>query len=211
LSQPRRRRRRKRKSGAPSDQSQTSEQKQKQQPPQQQGAGGSGRRRRRRGRARGESKRPSPKSSEDLVRALPKEPPATLTAPADGQSLEGIIGELQSQYGVPQYPQEYRITIKVADERDARPEAAPSEPRKKPAEQSTKDGPRREKAPAAPLLMRPDSSSPTPNKRRRRGRRGRRRRGGGGGEGGNGGAGPSGGNGSGGNGSGGDGGGGGGG
>jgi hypothetical protein len=202
LSQPRRRRRRKRKSGAPSDQSQPSEQKQQQQSAQQQGAGGSGRRRRRRGRPRGESKRPSPKSSEDLVRALPKEKPATLTAPADGQSLEGIIGDLQSQYGVPQYPQEFRITIKVADERDARSEPVPSEQRRKPAEKAANSGPRREKAPAAPLLMRPDDSSPSPNKRRRRGRRGRRRRGGGGegGEGGEGGSNPSGGNGSGGNG-----------
>lgn len=194
LSQPRRRRRRRRKSGAPSDQSQTPEQKQKQQPAQQQNAGAPARRRRRRGRARGESKRPaSPKSSEDLVRALPKDPPATLTAPADGQKLEGIIGELQSQYGVPQYPQEYRITIKVADERDHRPEPAAQENRKQEAEPSKGGGPRREKAPAAPLLMR-DGSTPSPSKRRRRGRRGRRR-GGGGGESGSAGAGGSGGNG----------------
>lgn len=180
MSQPRRRRRRRRKSPSSSDQSQSPEQKQKQQPSQQKA--GSGRRRRRRGRARGESRPASPKSSEDLVRALPKEPPASLTAPADGQSLEGIIGELQSQYGVPQYPQEYRITIKVADERDR----SEPQPQKQPAEQNTGgDGqPKREKAPAAPLLMRGgETGAPSQNKRRRRGRRGRRRRGGGNGSG----------------------------
>ncbi|MDQ3916777.1 MAG: hypothetical protein M3323_15830, partial [Actinomycetota bacterium] len=74
------------------------------------------RRRRRRG---GEGQVASPKSSEDLVRALPRERPAELTAPPDGQSLDTIIGELQSNYGVPAYPQEYRITIKVAEDKAA--------------------------------------------------------------------------------------------
>ena len=183
LSQPRRRRRRRRGSGPPSE-SKASEQKQPQQSSEKQGGAPAGRRRRRRGRPRGEGKRPSsPKSSEDLVRSLPKERPATLTAPADGQTLEGIIGELQSQYGVPQYPQEYRITIKVADEREQRSE--PQQPsngeRKQDGPQSKPNGPRREKAPSAPVLMREGSDAASPNKKRRRGRRGRRRRGGSGG------------------------------
>lgn len=183
LSQPRRRRRRRRKPGAPSEKSAPPEQNQKQPPAQQQAGASAGRRRRRRGRPRGEGKRPSsPKSSEELVRNGPKKRPATLTAPPDGQTLEAIIGELQSQYGVPQYPQEYRITIKVADERDHRAEQASSDERKQePAPKG--DGPKREKAPAAPVLMREGSApaSSAANKKRRRGRRGRRRRGGSGG------------------------------
>ena len=102
-----------------------------------------------------------------------------MTAPADGQTLEGIIGELQSQYGVPQYPQEYRITIKVADEKDSRGEQTVVEERRDPESDKT-EGPRREKAPAAPVLMRDGSKAPSKG-RRRRGRRGRRKRGGGGG------------------------------
>ena len=188
MSQPRRRRRRRRSGGSPSDQQKSSEQQKKpnKQGQQQQPGASSGRRRRRRGRARGEARQAaSPKSSEDLVRALPKERPATLTAPPDGQSLEQIVGELQSQYGVPQYPQEYRITIKVAD--DGRGEPVVQEERNDPDPQKT-DGPKREKAPAAPLLMR-EQGAPSPNrKRKRRGRR-RRRGGGGGGNGGNGGGG----------------------
>ena len=182
MSQPRRRRRRKRRSGPPSDQAKASEQPRSQQQPQQkQGSGSTSRRRRRRGRARGEPRQPaSPKSSEDLVRALPREKPATLTAPADGQTLEGIIGELQSEYGVPQYPQEYRITLKVAD--DSRGETVVQEERADPAPQKT-DGPRREKAPAPPMLMRESTGTPSPNRKRRRGRRRRRRGGGDGGEG----------------------------
>ena len=186
MSQPRRRRRRRRKPGSSSDQSASSEQKQKQQkqqPGQQQPpAASAGRRRRRRGRPRGEGKRPaSPKSSEDLVRNGPKQRPATLTAPPDGQTLEGIIGELQSHYGVPQYPQEYRITIKVADERDHRPDPPSADDRKQDAAPKG-NGPKREKAPSAPVLLREGADAPSPaNKKRRRGRRGRRGRGGSGG------------------------------
>ena len=186
MSQPRRRRRRRRKSGAPSEQSASSQERQGQQRNQPPSGSAPARKRRRRGRSRGEAKRQaSPKSSEDLVRARPKERPATLTAPADGQTLEGIIGDLQSQYGVPQYPQEYRITIKVADE-NQRGEVAVVEERKQDPETAKTNGPKREKAPAAPLLLRGDGSAPSPNKRKKRGRRGRRRRGGGGGEGGSG-------------------------
>lgn len=112
------------------------------------------------------------------MRALPADRPKSLTAPADGQTLEGIIGDLQSQYGVPQYPQEYRITIKVGEEREGRPETVPAESAGEPLP-SKADGPKREKAPAPPALMRSESSSPS-GSRRRRGRR-RKKRGGGGG------------------------------
>ena len=97
--------------------------------------------------------------------------PETLTSPPDGRRLEDVIGELQSEWGVPQYPQEYRITLKVAEERVAAAapetkegangvtrERAPAAPRVGPA--PSEQGSRREKAP----------------RRRRRTRRGRRRR-----------------------------------
>ncbi|MGH2694143.1 MAG: hypothetical protein ACRDJJ_04935 [Actinomycetota bacterium] len=86
-----------------------------------------------------------------------------------------MIGELQSQWGVPESPQEYRITLKVTEEREAR--TVVEEQREEPLEaeppvDATGDRPRRERAPAAPRIA---GSEPT--KRRRRGR-GRRRRGG---------------------------------
>ncbi|HET7482531.1 MAG TPA: hypothetical protein VFK89_06685 [Actinomycetota bacterium] len=180
MSQQRRRRRRRRRggSGASSEAKQAAQPQQQQQQQQQQSSDQpkSSRRRRRRGRPRGESRQAtSPRSSEDLVRALPKERPKTLTAPPDGQTLDALIGELQSKYGVPQYPQEYRITIKVAEERDSRPETA-DESDKEPAPRA--DGVKREKAPAAPLLMRGEGDSSTTGRKRRRGRRRRRRPGG---------------------------------
>lgn len=195
MSQPRRRRRRRRR-GTPSGSS-TAQQKPQQQQQQQQGAAthadqsnqARSRRRGRRRRGTSSGQQPgSPASSEDLVRAIPKPRPETLTAPADGQSLEGIIGDLQSEYGVPQYPQEYRITIKVAEERERNTErAAPlDDVVAQRAQDSTapgpveNGGPRREKAPAAPRVS---ATAETPIRRRRR--RGRRRRGGGGGGGGN--------------------------
>jgi hypothetical protein len=147
---------------------------------------GKGRRRRGRGRAGGRQTS-SPKSSEDLVRALPRERPDTLTAEHDGQTLEAIIGDLQSTWGVPPYPQEYRITIKVAEERETRstesangegqtrePRATERPPREKAAPRG--DQPRREKAPAAPgITQSPGAARERPNRKRRR----RRRRGGG--------------------------------
>lgn len=142
-------------------------------------------RRRRRGRSRsGQDRTASPKSSEDLVRALPRERPATLTAPPDGQTLEVLIGDLQSEYGVPQYPQEYRITVKVADEKEraerpaaddsARPVSAPSP--------QGNGGPRREKAPA--MSSGEPAREQAAGAPRKRSRRRRRRRGSGGGSGG---------------------------
>lgn len=192
MSQPRRRRRRGRRGGQGGQGSASSPKQEairESQGPADGARSQSGNRsRRRRGRGRsGGRQESSPKSSEDLVRALPRERPEILTAPADGQILEDIIGELQSTWGVPPYPQEYRITIKVAEERESRSESNDGEgSRSKPAgERSGRppradkspartDGPRREKAPAAPGLS--ATSGPqrekAPRKRRRRRRRG---------------------------------------
>jgi uncharacterized membrane protein YgcG len=118
-----------------------------------------------------------------------------LSAPPDGQDLDEIIGELQSVWGVPQYPQEYRITIKVLEERDGRSEPATMVVEETPndTEQGRAPGdtdmPIREKAPAAPLMR---SRSQGDGARREKAPRRRRRRkgsgsggGGGGGGGGN--------------------------
>jgi hypothetical protein len=188
LSQPRRRRRRRGRGrgGQPGDAQRKQQQPSAGQGQPQQAQSGPKKARRRRGRGRNQQRQNSPKSSEDLVRALPKEAPATLTAPADGQTLEGIIGELQSVWGVPQYPQEYRITIKVAEERDQRADTSSDDAARtsEAPPRGNGEGPRREKAPAAPLMRmrgegQPDEGAP---RKRRRGRR--RRRGGGGGGGG---------------------------
>ena len=120
------------------------------------------------------------------MRALPGERPAQLTAPADGQSLEGIIGELQSDYGVPAYPQEYRITIKVAEEKPAA-SAQPAPPKTVPAPEAA---PKREKAPAPPRVGPEGSDEEAAADRPAKRRRGRRRRGRGRGPGPSGGEGP---------------------
>ena len=138
--------------------------------------------RRRRGRGRsGGGRRSSPKSSEDLVRALPKERPETLTAPPDGQTLEGVIGDLQSTWGVPQYPQEYRIVLKVAEEKESRGDQTNgqgqqrgnrSAPREQAPEEGAEQQPRRERAPAAPGVGSSGQREKAPRKRRRRRKRG---------------------------------------
>lgn len=131
--------------------------------------------RRRRGRrGSGARKPPTPQTLEEVIAEINGGRPESLTAPPDGQKLEEVIGALQSVWGVPQYPQEYRITIKVAEERAGAPE------RELPRE--TANGVTRERAPAAPRVG-PPPSGETPVKReraprrRRRVRRGRRRRG----------------------------------
>jgi hypothetical protein len=104
-----------------------------------------------------------------------RERPATLTAPPDGTTLEGVIGELQSKWGVPQNPQEFRITLRVAE--DSRGTPAVAEEREEPSEgrvPGEEDArPKREKAPAAPRIG--ASGQERPGRRRRR--RGRRRKG----------------------------------
>jgi len=114
--------------------------------------------------------------------------PDVLTGPPDGTTLEQLIGELQSDWGVPQSPQEFRITLKVAEERQSRGARVAeveevreeSEPRAEAASDTPGDEqPRREKAPAAPRLGAegdaPAGDRPT-SRRRKRSRR--RRRGG---------------------------------
>lgn len=144
------------------------------------------RRRGRRGREAAQAQPTSPASSEDLVRALPRERPEALTAPPDGTTMEEVIGSLQSEWGVPQYPQEYRLTLKVAEEREPRAEKTVS------AEDGVKDAaadaqapdiegaPRREKAPSLRAATGGKPIREAAPRRRRRGGRRRRRRGGGG-------------------------------
>jgi hypothetical protein len=186
MSQPRRRRRRRRKSSGEGAQKPRQDGQQVREQASDLDASaraGSSRSRNRRRRRKGTGPGiASPKSSEDLVRALPRERPAQLTAPPDGQSLEKIIGELQSSYGVPAYPQEYRITIKVAEEKSAA-SAQPARPKTAPAPDAA---PKREKAPAPPRVG-PDGAEEEPGtdgrakRRRSRRRRGRGRSGGPGG------------------------------
>ena len=102
--------------------------------------------------------------------------------------MEQIVGELQSEWGVPQSPQEYRITLKVAEERSRGGETAVLEERTDPEDpEELVTGPppseeavttvRREKAPAAPRVGMVEGSSEDeeakPRKKRRRRRRGR--------------------------------------
>jgi hypothetical protein len=169
MSQPRRRRRRRRRATPRAEAPRPAEQ--AAQTPdnsaQQQSRG----RRRRRRRGGGQQGATGPRTLEEVEQAIKGPVPAELTAPPDGQSLEDIIGDLQSRWGVPQYPQEYRITLKVADE----PKAAPPPP-----VPSENGGVTREKAPAAPRV------GPTAGdggvkrekapRRRRRSRRGKRRK-----------------------------------
>lgn len=182
-----RRRRRKRPSGEGQPSQQRRETAAQSQGPQNEGGQPSrrSRSRRRRGSGGGERQPASPRSSEDLVRALPRERPETLTLPPDGTTLEQVIGDLQSEHGVPQYPQEFRITLKVAEERDRERTAPADAPARGAAEAgrapAVDGGPRREKAPA--LRGEKGEGGPereaAPGRRRRRGRR-RRKRGGGG-------------------------------
>ena len=140
----------------------------------------SGRGRRGRTRAR-DARSASPKSSEDLVRGDPKRPPAQLTGEHDGTSLEQVIGELQSTWGVPQHPQEFRITLKVAEDRGDR--AVATEERVDPESDTAADGddkPKREKAPAAPRIgasaAQAEGAETTEKTTRKRRSRRRRRR-----------------------------------
>ena len=119
------------------------------------------------------------------MRALPGDRPTTLTAVPDGTTMEEVVGDLQSELGVPQYPQEYRLTLKVAEERDLRAEKTVS------ADDAVKDAaddsqapaiegaPRREKAPSLRAATGAGPAREAAPKRRRRGGRRRRRRGGG--------------------------------
>ena len=185
MSQPRRRRRRRRRGGDRSGQPRKPEGESQRQGVEREQAPRSSRRGRgRKGRTRQRGERPAPPlSSEDIVRGGPKKPPKHLTAPHDGTTLEQVIGDLQSQWGVPQHPQEYRITVKVADERDGRERTLVEEiqdPEKDQTDAEQAGKPKREKAPAAPRIgsasAQVESGQPNGRKRgSRRRRRGRKR------------------------------------
>jgi len=103
--------------------------------------------------------------------------------PPDDRRLEDIIGSLQSEMGVPQNPQEYRLTVKIAEERDGNHRNRSSEK----TENGESNGkPKREKAPAPPRVGAGESPTaerepgPSRKRRSRRRRRGGRKRGGGG-------------------------------
>jgi hypothetical protein len=145
--------------------------------------------RRRRGRGR---RQPGPEtsevlSSEDLVRAPARRRPVAFSRPADGTTLEQIIGELQSDWGVPQHPQEFRITLRVADDKpraggpttvEELREERPPDPGASEATPAASPSVRREKAPAAPRVEATGSSENDSRRPRRRKRSRRRRRGG---------------------------------
>jgi hypothetical protein len=183
MNQPRRRRRRRRKrggsggGGAAEGESRPGAQVAGRDEPSRTAGVSRSRRRRRRGRG---DRKPGdgPRTLEEVVASIKPPRPERLTADPDGQVLEEIIGDLQGTLGVPQYPQEFRITIKVAEERNGR---ADSQTVRAHADTAVT----REKAPAAPSVG-PESPDDSPERerapgRKRRARRGRRRRGGGGG------------------------------
>lgn len=131
-------------------------------------------RRRRRSRRRGSGPARTFSSSEDLVRSFASPRSAQgPAAPEDDTTLEDVIGELQSTHGVPQYPQEYRITLKVADDRrpangDERTPEGRDDVRQPRREKAPRSGPVREKAPAPPAIT--DAAARRRKRRRRRGR-----------------------------------------
>ena len=192
MSQPRRRRRRRRKSGGDARRQaiERSRGQDDDRQPSQREPSRSRRSRGRRGRTRARQERAtSPQSSEDLVRAAPKKPPARLTRPHDGTTLEQVIGELQSNHGVPQNPQEYRLTLRIAEERGDK--ATVVEEAQDPVTAGERlsstgangappsaevDRPRREKAPAAPRIGSGESAAGASEGSMRRRSRKRRRR-----------------------------------
>ncbi|MFN2488893.1 MAG: hypothetical protein ABR529_03970 [Actinomycetota bacterium] len=184
MSQPRRRRRRRRRpAAAPEGSSEQQQPKARESSTTADGVRRS--RRRRRGRSSHKSaEAASPRSSEDLVRGLGRGPRVATTIEPDGRTLEGVIGELQSVWGVPQHPQEYRITLKVAEEREARGERvhALEEVKEDPLPAESNGHSRREKAPAAPRIgaAATDTSSEEATPARRKRSRRRRRKGSGG-------------------------------
>jgi hypothetical protein len=170
MSQRRRRRRRRRGGGGGNGPSEAAPAPQQQGPQQVEPERRGSRRRRRRGR-RGSGRTKAPETLEDVIAAARPPRPEQLTAEDDGQRLEEIIGDLQSTWGVPQYPQEFRITYKVPEEKDA---ARPSE---RPSRPVGPTGVTREKAPAAPRVT-PEGAKREKAPRRRRARRRRRSKGG---------------------------------
>ncbi|CAN5663916.1 hypothetical protein BH20ACT23_BH20ACT23_29760 [soil metagenome] len=101
--------------------------------------------------------------------------------PPDDRRLEDIIGSLQSEMGVPQNPQEYRLTVKVAEERDTNHRTHKSSEKNGNGESNGR--PKREKAPAPPRVGAGEGptaereEAPSRKRRSRRRRRGGRKRG----------------------------------
>ena len=189
MSQPRRRRRRRKKGGqaAPRTDAQGGQSKTvREQTPQASSASRRSRRRRRRGNGARENAMVSPSSSEDIVAGRSKPAASDLAEAPDDTTLEQVIGDLQSEWGVPNSPQEYRITIKVADKERTRAPVDPNQnggngraPATKGEPTPSGDRPKREKAPAAPRIVSgADEAEVGAPKRRKRGRRRRRRKGG---------------------------------
>jgi hypothetical protein len=132
-------------------------------------------RRRRRGKRREPRGTGAPGTLEDVIRSI-KGTPDSLSAEPDGQKLEDVIGDLQSVWGVPQYPQEYRLMIKVVE--DGRAASPGNGAAKGP------NGVTRERAPAAPRVGAGSTGEATGRekapRRRRRSRKSRRKGSGGG-------------------------------
>ena len=143
--------------------------------------------RRRRGRRRRKGRAVSgPRTLEEVIDALAPRPEGDLTLPEDDLDLDDVIGSLQAKWGVPVYPQEYRITIKVADDKNGTA-AGKSSPRSGSEREGLRPaaaGITREKAPAAPRIPHADADRGEGGGGPRRRRRRRRRSRGGGGSGG---------------------------
>jgi len=95
-------------------------------------------------------------------------PTSLKTLPPDGTDLDDLIGDLQSEYGVPTTPQEYRLIIKVP---------APEEPTDPSLEVKPPTPARVDPEPEAEVSL-TAGEAPTRQRPGRRRRRGRRRAGG---------------------------------
>lgn len=126
-------------------------------------AGAAGRRRRGRGRGRGRGPGGGPNRPVSMASALQEmagpRPKQLQTLPADGVILEELIADLQTEYGFPATPQEYRLLIKV--------------PVSAEAETSSTEAPRSEDQPPQRPTDSTESPTRTPRRRRSRRRRGR--------------------------------------
>ncbi|MGQ0679471.1 MAG: hypothetical protein ACT4OM_07430 [Actinomycetota bacterium] len=87
----------------------------------------------------------------DQMRTLPAQ---VRTLPPDGLVLEELISTMQTEYGTPSTPQEYRLIVKVPPPEDIASPTAPAEP----AAEVKKADPE-------------ESARRTNSRRRRRGRR----------------------------------------
>jgi hypothetical protein len=113
------------------------------------------------GRRRGSSRGGGTHRETSVLESMSSLPTSLITLPPDGTDLDELIGALQSEYGVPATPQEYRLIIKV------------------PAAEEPHTDPSIEVKPAAPAVEPEPEAAAVPRQRpSRRRRRGRRRSGG---------------------------------